>query len=121
GSCPLVRAGTPAVGSACAPLGSTPGYPAGGAARWVVTGTLLTTQRTALRALGLHGGRPPRELASTDPAGYLAGLARAGQAAELLDPAGLGGVRRAGPPAGGAAPPPPPAPPPPDRAGPPPA
>jgi SAM-dependent MidA family methyltransferase len=53
--------------------------------------TLLTTQRAALRSLGVHGARPPRELARTDPAGYLAALARAGQAAELTDPGGLGG------------------------------
>jgi SAM-dependent MidA family methyltransferase len=55
------------------------------------TGTLLTTQRAALRALGVHGTRPPRELASADPPAYLAALARAGQAAELTDPGGLGG------------------------------
>jgi SAM-dependent MidA family methyltransferase len=53
--------------------------------------TLLTDQRTALRALGVLGGRPPRELASTDPPGYLRALASAGEAGELLDPAGLGG------------------------------
>ncbi len=52
---------------------------------------VLTDQRTALRALGVQGGRPPRELASTDPAGYLRALAAAGEAGELLDPAGLGG------------------------------
>jgi SAM-dependent MidA family methyltransferase len=55
------------------------------------TATVLTTQRDALRALGVSGARPPRELASTDPRGYLAALAAAGQAAELTDPAGLGG------------------------------
>lgn len=52
---------------------------------------LLLTQREALRLLGVHGGRPPIALASTDPAGYLRALARAGEAAELTDPAGLGG------------------------------
>jgi SAM-dependent MidA family methyltransferase len=52
---------------------------------------LLTDQRTALRALGVRGERPPRELASTDPAGYLRALASAGEAGELLDSAGLGG------------------------------
>jgi hypothetical protein len=31
------------------------------------------------------------ELARTDPAGYLRALAAAGAAAELIDPAGLGG------------------------------
>src|SRR5262249_42219086 len=56
-----------------------------------VTGTLLTSQRAALRALGLHGRRPPATLAGSDPAAYLVALARAGQAAELTDLAGLGG------------------------------
>jgi SAM-dependent MidA family methyltransferase len=55
------------------------------------TGTLLTTQRDALRQLGVHGRRPPIELASADPAGYLGALADAGAAGELTDPAGLGG------------------------------
>jgi SAM-dependent MidA family methyltransferase len=52
---------------------------------------LLLTQREALRLLGVHGGRPPLSLASTDPAGYVRALARAGEAAELTDPTGLGG------------------------------
>lgn len=52
---------------------------------------LLLTQREALRLLGVHGGRPPIALASTDPSGYVRALARAGEAAELTDPAGLGG------------------------------
>ncbi|MEO3840288.1 SAM-dependent methyltransferase [Streptomyces sp. CNZ287] len=52
---------------------------------------LLMSQREALRGLGLDGSRPPLALARTDPAGYLRRLATAGQAAELLDPAGLGG------------------------------
>lgn len=51
----------------------------------------LTTQRAALAELGVTGSRPPRALAERDPRGYLAELSRAGQAAELLDPAGLGG------------------------------
>jgi SAM-dependent MidA family methyltransferase len=51
----------------------------------------LLRQRDALRALGMSGTRPPLALASTDPAAYLAALARAGEAAELTDPAGLGG------------------------------
>jgi SAM-dependent MidA family methyltransferase len=51
----------------------------------------LLTQRAALRALGVDGGRPPLELAYRDSRGYLAALARAGAAAELTDPAGLGG------------------------------
>ncbi|MFD5562468.1 SAM-dependent methyltransferase [Kitasatospora griseola] len=52
--------------------------------------TLLTTQRTALHALGVSGARPPLALATTDPAGYLRALGGAGEAAELTDPAGLG-------------------------------
>ena len=51
----------------------------------------MLDQRTALRAIGLDGGRPPLVLARTDPAGYVRALARAGEAAELTDPAGLGG------------------------------
>jgi SAM-dependent MidA family methyltransferase len=51
----------------------------------------LITQREALKALGVGGGRPPLDLASTDPAGYVRALAGAGAAAELIDPAGLGG------------------------------
>lgn len=50
----------------------------------------LCTQREALRALGVTGRRPPLELAGDDPAGYLRALRAAGEAAELLDPAGLG-------------------------------
>ncbi|RBQ14201.1 hypothetical protein DP939_41715 [Spongiactinospora rosea] len=55
------------------------------------TATHLTTQREALRALGLTGTRPPIELAHTAPREYLRALARAGEEAELIDPAGLGG------------------------------
>ncbi|HEX6444859.1 MAG TPA: SAM-dependent methyltransferase [Streptosporangiales bacterium] len=54
-------------------------------------GSLLTDQRTALRALGVSGRRPPVQLARADPAGYLRALAAAGEAGELTDPAGLGG------------------------------
>jgi SAM-dependent MidA family methyltransferase len=53
-------------------------------------GTVLTDQRTALRALGLRGARPDPALARTDPAGFVRALARAGEEAELIDPAGLG-------------------------------
>jgi SAM-dependent MidA family methyltransferase len=53
--------------------------------------TLLTTQRAALRALGLTGRRPPLRQADRDPAGYLAALRQAAEEAELSDPAGLGG------------------------------
>ena len=52
--------------------------------------TVLTTQRAALRALGLTGCRPLPSQASADPAGYLAGLRRAAEEAELTDPAGFG-------------------------------
>ncbi|MEO3742392.1 SAM-dependent methyltransferase [Plantactinospora sp. B5E13] len=51
----------------------------------------LVSQRDAVRALGVDGRRPPLALASTDPAGYVHALARASAAAELGDPAGLGG------------------------------
>jgi SAM-dependent MidA family methyltransferase len=51
----------------------------------------LIRQRTALRALGVVGRRPPLALASTDPAGYLRALTGASAAAELTDEAGLGG------------------------------
>ncbi|MFI5932484.1 SAM-dependent methyltransferase [Actinoplanes sp. NPDC051494] len=50
-------------------------------------------QREALRALGVDGGRPPLDLARTDPAAYLRALGAAGAAAELTDPDGLGGHR----------------------------
>ncbi|MEU8193097.1 SAM-dependent methyltransferase [Microbispora amethystogenes] len=53
--------------------------------------TTLTTQREALRDLGVTGARPPLALASADPAGYVRTLGRASQEAELIDPAGLGG------------------------------
>jgi len=51
----------------------------------------IVSQRTALKALGIDGARPPLDLARTDPAGYLRALSAAGEAAELTDPAGLGG------------------------------
>ncbi|MEW2165474.1 SAM-dependent methyltransferase [Streptomyces sp. NPDC007084] len=50
----------------------------------------VTTQRAALRALGVRGARPPLTLASTDPAAYVRALAGAGAAAELTAPGGLG-------------------------------
>ena len=53
--------------------------------------TLLTTQRAALRALGLRGARPPLELARTDPRAYIQALRAAGEDAELIDGEGLGG------------------------------
>ncbi|GAA4933159.1 SAM-dependent methyltransferase [Actinoplanes utahensis] len=51
----------------------------------------MVRQREALRALGVDGSRPSLDLARTDPAGYLRALGTAGAAAELTDPAGLGG------------------------------
>jgi SAM-dependent MidA family methyltransferase len=51
----------------------------------------LLRQRDALRLLGVSGERPPISSASTDPAGYVRALARAGEAAELTDLQGLGG------------------------------
>ncbi|SFL75387.1 SAM-dependent methyltransferase, MidA family [Streptomyces pini] len=51
---------------------------------------LPLSQREALRALGVSGARPPLALASSDPAAYVRLLGRAGEAAELTDPAGLG-------------------------------
>ncbi|WP_308117613.1 SAM-dependent methyltransferase [Streptomyces anatolicus] len=53
-------------------------------------GAALLTQRAALGALGVSGGRPPLSLASEDPAAYVRALARAGQAAELTASGGLG-------------------------------
>lgn len=52
--------------------------------------TILTTQREALRALGVTGTRPPVERAHTDPRGYLQALVRASEEAELITPDGLG-------------------------------
>ena len=66
---------------ACAAAGTAAG----------ATQTLLTTQRLALRALGLTGRRPPLNLAHQDPGGYLTALRVATEEAELTDPAGLGG------------------------------
>ncbi|MER6217563.1 SAM-dependent methyltransferase [Streptomyces sp. NPDC001674] len=53
-------------------------------------GAALLTQRAALTALGVSGGRPPLALATTDPAGYVRALASAGEAAELTARGGLG-------------------------------
>lgn len=60
---------------------------AASAAQW----SILTNQRSLLRVLSVSGERPPLELAHTDPVGYLRALSRASAAAELTDPAGLGG------------------------------
>lgn len=48
----------------------------------------LTTQEAALRSLGVSARRPPY---GEDPHAYLAALQTVGEAAELLDPDGLGG------------------------------
>ncbi|MBG6139223.1 SAM-dependent methyltransferase [Longispora fulva] len=53
--------------------------------------SILISQRDALRALGITGARPPLSLASSDPRRYLRALVAATEAAELTDPAGLGG------------------------------
>jgi SAM-dependent MidA family methyltransferase len=52
---------------------------------------MVVTQRTALRALGVHGRRPPHSQSRDDPIGYVRALASASAAAELTDPEGLGG------------------------------
>jgi SAM-dependent MidA family methyltransferase len=57
------------------------------------TATLLTTQREALHTLGVTGRRPDLELAHADPGGYVRALASASEAADITDPAGLGGFR----------------------------
>jgi len=51
----------------------------------------IVRQRKALKALGIDGARPSLDLARRDPVGYLRALSAAGEAAELTDPAGLGG------------------------------
>ena len=53
-----------------------------------VTGARLLTQRAALQGLGVDGRLPAY---GGDPGAYARGLQRAADAAELLDPAGLGG------------------------------
>ncbi|MEU6662654.1 SAM-dependent methyltransferase [Streptomyces sp. NPDC046821] len=53
-------------------------------------GALRLTQRAALHALGVTGGRPPLALASSDPAAYVRALSTAGEAAELTATGGLG-------------------------------
>lgn len=55
------------------------------------TGSLLTTQRDALHALGVRRDRPPQALATTDPARYVTALVARGEAAELTAADGLGG------------------------------
>ena len=50
--------------------------------------TIVLSQRDALHRLGVRGERPSY---GGDPSAYLAALSHAGDEAELLDPAGLGG------------------------------
>ena len=76
--------------AACAAAGKAAAVAAAGY-RGTSSETRLTTQREALRALGLRGTRPPLTLARTDPSGYLAALRQASEEAELTDPGGLGG------------------------------
>jgi len=54
------------------------------------SGTVLTTQRQALRALGVTGRRPPLAQAGNDPLGYARALSQSSEEAELIDPDGLG-------------------------------
>ncbi len=54
------------------------------------TGGRVIRQREALLSLGIDDTPPPRELALSAPRRYLTRLQEASQAAELLDPRGLG-------------------------------
>ncbi len=56
----------------------------------VLPGGVLTTQRDALRALGISGSRPEVALATADPPAYLRALRDAGEQAELIARGGLG-------------------------------
>ncbi len=51
----------------------------------------IERQREALKGLGVDGGRPPLDLARSDPSGYVRALAACSEAGTLLDPDGLGG------------------------------
>jgi SAM-dependent MidA family methyltransferase len=51
-------------------------------------GDVLLSQREALRDLGIDAGRPSYD---GDPLTYLSALSATGEAAELIDPGGLGG------------------------------
>ncbi|HET6699946.1 MAG TPA: SAM-dependent methyltransferase [Nocardioidaceae bacterium] len=54
------------------------------------TGGRVLRQREALRELGISATRPDLDLATSDPAGYLAALSRCTEAAELTAEHGLG-------------------------------
>jgi hypothetical protein len=53
-------------------------------------GGVVVRQREALRRLGVSGARPDLGLATSDPAGYVAALSSATEAAELTAEGGLG-------------------------------
>jgi SAM-dependent MidA family methyltransferase len=53
--------------------------------------TVVTTQRNALRSLGIRGTRPDISLARANPPQYVRLLQQAGEEAELIDAGGLGG------------------------------
>jgi SAM-dependent MidA family methyltransferase len=53
-------------------------------------GASVVRQRDALLALGVDGSLPDHALSVSDPPAYLDALSAASEAAELLDPAGLG-------------------------------
>ncbi len=53
-------------------------------------GGVVRRQREVLHGLGVSGQRPPLELATDDPAGYVRALAEATEAAELTATGGLG-------------------------------
>ncbi|CAM5658143.1 SAM-dependent methyltransferase [Streptomyces aurantiogriseus] len=82
------EAGAPAGAKAGAPAGAGGGT--AGVTACTPPGMRLLSQRDALRALGIAGVRPPLALAATDPSAYVRALARAGEAAELTAPGGLG-------------------------------
>jgi SAM-dependent MidA family methyltransferase len=56
------------------------------------TETAMLRQREALKRLELSTTKPDQSLAAVDPARYVAGLSRASQAAELMDPDSLGAL-----------------------------
>jgi SAM-dependent MidA family methyltransferase len=87
------------------PYGTLTGFRAGRECEPVLDGTCditahvaldslggeVRSQRDMLMQLGVSAQRPPLDLAHSDSAAYLAALSAAGEAAELLDPSGLGG------------------------------
>jgi SAM-dependent MidA family methyltransferase len=75
---------------ACAGRAAPPGQMATSGRAVCASVTVLTTQRQALRALGVTGRRPPLAQAGNDPLGYARALSRASEEAELIDADGLG-------------------------------